>query len=289
MKLNKWQQLFQELELYFTDEIFKRYLKKFNFDLIQGKSKEVILSEIAKVLLKYNISDGFMKLTNLEKRELNTSIGEKIINSLQEEYKVENKALNNIVKEVVVDQYNATNFIYGISYDIKPVSDKMIKDIIKYTIEGKNYSDRIWDNKDTLAKNMQKIVFDFLNGKHNVNEIYDIVQEKYKSNREISERLVRTEIARVQEESNELWRQQHGISYVLYCATLDSCTCGKCQELDNKSYAINEDRPKLPRHPKCRCTYLDLVSPDWRPKLRFDNESKQTIIWTDFNKWKEGR
>ena len=180
MKLNKWQQLFQELELYFTDEIFKRHLKKFKFDLIQGKSKEIILNEIAKVLLKYNISDGFIKLTNLEKKELNTSIGEKIINSLQEEYKVENKALNNIVKEVVADQYNATNFIYGISYDIKPVSDKMIKDIIKYTIEGKNYSDRIWDNKDTLAKNMQKIVFDFLNSKHNVNEIYDIVQDKYK-------------------------------------------------------------------------------------------------------------
>ena len=70
MRLNKWQQLFQDLELYFTDEIFKRYLKKFNFDLIQGKSKEIILSEIAKVLLKYNISDGFMKLTNLEKKEL---------------------------------------------------------------------------------------------------------------------------------------------------------------------------------------------------------------------------
>ena len=289
MQKNKWQQLFQDLELFFTDEIFKRYLKKFNFDLIQGKSKEIILSEIAKVLLKYNISDGFMKLTNLEKKELNTSIGEKIINSLQEEYKVENETLNDIVKEVVADQYNSTNFIYGTSFNIKPVSDKAIKNIIKYTIEGKNYSGRIWDNKDDLAKNMKKIVFDFLNGKHNVNEIYGIIQDKYKTNKSVSKRLVETEIARVQEETNDLWRQQHGISYVLYCVTLDNCTCSKCQSLDGNVYAINEDRPKLPRHPKCRCTYLDLVSPDWRPKLRFDNESKQTIIWTDFNKWKEGR
>lgn len=48
-----------------------------------------------------------------------------------------------------------------------------------------------------------------------------------------------------------------------YVATLDNRTCALCLFADGAVYALDEQRPALPRHPRCRCLFLP-VAKSWR-------------------------
>lgn len=48
-----------------------------------------------------------------------------------------------------------------------------------------------------------------------------------------------------------------------YVATLDNRTCALCLFADGAVYALGEQRPALPRHPRCRCLYIP-VAKSWR-------------------------
>ena len=286
MKINSNQKLFMELKLILTDEIFEEFEKYINFEKLQSENKECILNEFGKILLKYNISNNILELSDYERILINAEIEQKINDAFIEEFKSESKMLEKNLREVINEQVNANNFIFGIDYDLKPVHENVLKKIINLKIDGKNYSDRLWENKEDVAKRLKLEVDNFLNGKTSVNDIYDIVNDKFSINDYNSKRLVNTEISRVQESANEIWRKNHDIKYVMYCATLDNKICKKCGQYDGKVYEINKTPVNLPQHSFCRCTYLDLVSPDWKPKFRIDNETKQTITYKTYKEWK---
>lgn len=48
-----------------------------------------------------------------------------------------------------------------------------------------------------------------------------------------------------------------------YVATLDSRTCPLCLFADGTIYKLNEQRPELPRHPRCRCV-MTPIAKSWR-------------------------
>ena len=55
------------------------------------------------------------------------------------------------------------------------------------------------------------------------------------------------------------------ISGVRHLATLDGRTCLRCGPLDGKEYALDEERPTLPLHWRCRCVYVPVVK-TWRDR-----------------------
>lgn len=48
-----------------------------------------------------------------------------------------------------------------------------------------------------------------------------------------------------------------------YVATLDSRTCFQCAVADGAVYGPHEEKPFLPRHPRCRCLYIPIAK-SWR-------------------------
>ena len=165
------------------------------------------------------------------------------------------------------------------------IRNKDLDKIINKTISGKNYSDRIWDNKEELAKIVKADIKKFLNGEIDVNSISKKIKERYNTNAYVSKRLVTTEVARVMEESNNLWEKQNNIKYVMYSATLDSKICKDCGEHDGEVFEVDKKPIKLPKHPLCRCTYISLPSKEWRPKTRLDNKTKENINYKTYKEW----
>ena len=288
--MNNYQKLFAYIQLLLTNEIYTKYSKQIDeIAKIQKKSVKTILDEIAMIILEYNVTNEVMDISISEKAELKKQMNKLINDVFKGEYESEKDIITNTLNNVAKDSYYSSCFIYelGISYKLKPVEQDMLNKIINKKIDGKTYSSRIWKNKNQVAKMLKKEINDFLNGKTDVNSISKNIKNRFDVNYNVSNRLVRTEVAKVQCEANEVWAKEHNINKQLFCATLDRKTSKICQSLDGKIYDFNDVHKQIPPlHPNCRSCLIDIVD-GWKPKTRLDNETKQRINYKSYEEWKK--
>lgn len=290
--MNNYQKLFIDIKLALTNEIYEKYSKQIDeVAKIQKKSVKTILDEIAMIILEYNVTNEAMDISIQDKAKLKKQMNELINDVFKGEYESEKDIITSTLNNVAKDSYYSSCFIYqlGISYTLKPVKQDVLDDIINKKINGKIYSSRIWKNKNNVAKTLKKEINDFLNGKTDVNTISKNIKNRFDVNYNVSNRLVRTEIAKVQCQANEVWANEHNIKKQLFCATLDRKTSKICQSLDGKIYDFYDKNKKIPPlHPNCRSCLIDIVD-GWKPKTRLDNETKQRINYKSYEEWKNNK
>ena len=288
--MNNYQQLFIDIKLALTNEIYEKYSKQIDeVAKIQKKSKQTILDEIAMIILEYNVTNEAMDISISDKAKLKKQMNELINDVFKGEYESEKDVITNTLIDVAKDSYYSSSYIYGlgVSYELKHVKQNILNKIINTKIDGKKYSSRIWKNKNQVAKMLKKEVNDFLNGKTDINSISKNIKNRFDVNYNVSNRLVRTEVAKVQCQANEVWANEHNIKKQLFCATLDGKTSKICQSLDGTIYNFDDEDKKIPPlHPNCRSCLIDIVD-GWKPKTRIDNETKQKINYQTYSKWKD--
>lgn len=286
MKLTKNQQLYNDLIIKLLSELYNNLDVNSIYKNIK-RDREIILDKISRVLLTYTVDNSKLVLSVGDRDKLYKDLSAIIDDLCKEEITTEKKLITKTLKKSAKDRYGINNYILslGVDFKLKKIADKELDKIIKATIKGKNYSSRIWDNKNQIAKILKSDIKKFLNGEIDVNSIEKKIKDRFNSNAYNSKRLVETEVARVMEESNNKWQEDRNIEYVMYCATLDNKTCDKCKQYDSKVYKKGEEPVKLPQHPLDRCTYVALPSKDWRPKARLDNKTKENINYKTYKEW----
>lgn len=255
----------------------------------QKEDRDSLLKELGQILLTYTIIKEVMKFSSKEKSKLKSSLFSMISNSCKSEYKHEKKTLNTTLKNVAKENYDLKTYILslGVKVNNNTIDNKLIEEIVNQTVNGKIWSDRLWDNKMKMEKDLKLMMIDFLNGKTTVNDIQKHINSKYSINAYNTKRLVNTEIARVQSRVDEEFFKEHGVKKLMYMATLDMKTCTDCAEFDGVVFNIDDVRPVLPRHPICRCCYVELPN-NWKPIDRRDNTViDKHIDFTDHEKWKK--
>lgn len=290
MKLTQNQQLAKEITEQLNEELYNLSDSEINKILkLHKDNRDKILNEVAKVILSYNVENDSLNLTATEKLKLNKKLQDKINDIFKNEAKAEMDKVTKVLKEVTLDKYYSNSYVMslGLDFTLKKVSDKQLDRIINNTIEGKIFSDRIWDNKNKVAKTLKLEVKRFLNGETNLNSIEKIIKDKYNSNAFNSKRLARTETARVMEQANEVFAKENNIEYQLFSATLDDRTSKVCSGLDGKVFKYDDpNKPVTPLHPNCRSTLISLPSKDYRPKTRLNNITKERINYKTYQDWK---
>lgn len=275
----------------FAEELYKRGDRQLLTLLkTQKANRDLILQEIANIMLKYNVVGDCMNLSLAEQTKLFKVLSDKIDLILEAEMDLEKSAIGTLLKDIGTDKYYSNSFLlsFGVNFKLKKITNKALNKIISEKISGKNYSNRIWDNKNNVAKLLKVEIKKFLNGETNLNNIEKAIKDKYNSNAFNTKRLAQTEVARVMEGANDAWEKEHDIEYVMYCATLDSKTCTDCRKFDGQTFERTKKPIQLPKHPLCRCTYISLPSKDWKPKTRLDNASKKEVGWKNYKEWKKG-
>lgn len=289
--MNKDKKLFRDKFIEFAEELYNQGDKELLNLLRQQKiDRDKILNEVGMILLRYDIKDTSLNLSHAEYIKEYKNLDILISNVFESQYNGEKVATDKLLKMIAEDKYYSNSFLLSLGLDFKlnKMKVKDIKKILDATIEGKNYSDRIWSNKNKVAKVIKKEMKDFLQGNTNVNDIYKVVKDRFNQSAYITRRLVQNEVARVQEEVNNQWQEDNNIEWVLYDGTLDDKICGECQQYDGKTYKADEKPIDLPQHVHCRCTYISLPSKDYKPRSRINNISKKDIDWTTYKEWKEG-
>ena len=122
-----------------------------------------------------------------------------------------------------------------------------------WCLDGKNFSDRVWQDKAKLLANMKKALADALVQGKSPWEIAKSMSDTMGVSRRNAYRLVRTETAHAQTYAQTERYKQYGFTKGKFPASPECCE--HCHEHDGEIFTLDELEKLLPVHPNCRCTY----------------------------------
>lgn len=117
------------------------------------------------------------------------------------------------------------------------------------------FSDRIWMYQDLLKADLSKLLQTGLIQGKNPRVLARELKKAFDTTTYNAERLMRTELARVQTEAQKQSFQRNGFSLYEYIA--NSNCCDICQGLNGKHFKVESMMPgenAPPMHPNCRCS-----------------------------------
>ncbi|MHC1683428.1 MAG: minor capsid protein [Clostridiaceae bacterium] len=285
--MDKYRELQEKFSQYIFDSTDNQEADVYK---LQKNNQDEILNFIAKILLIYTIKDTSLSLGDRDKQALKDKLNLLISTFAKKEFNSEKELIKNMLLQATEDKYYSNAFLFEIDYNFKlqKLSNEQIEKVVNKSVEGKIWSDRLWDNKKVLETNLKTEIERFLQGKTNVNEIEKAVKNKFNQNAFNSHRLVQTEVAKCQSVSNDVFAENHGIEWQLYSATLDLKTSGLCRGLDGKKYRVDDLNKRIPgvnTHPFCRSCLINIPSIDWTPTIRKDNLTKENIDYHSYEEW----
>lgn len=173
------------------------------------------------------------------------------------------------------DQYYRTAFEIakgtGVGSNLTQLDKRKVEALLKkpWAQDGKNFSDRIWDNKEKLVRELHRELAQNIIRGESPDKAIERLAKTMNVSRNQAGTLVLTELSAISSEAQRECFKELGVREFLVVETLDGITCETCQAMDRKhfplsDFAVGETAP--PFHPRCR----GCVSP------YYDDEFSQT-------------
>ncbi|UBK38673.1 minor capsid protein [Clostridium perfringens] len=245
-------EMYQEASLSISDELYRVAEKM--------KTATPTLSDMHK----------FNRLNNLQNN----------INSIIKELgsNVENFGKKNMYKGFS-ENYKATMAAIGeVTFDIP--NKRLMKEILDRPWKGNNFSERLWKNTKVLAMNLNNILTTGLTQGKTITEMAIQLNNRMNSGFNEAHKLVRTETMHYLNESSFKAYQDSGCEEVQVWAAVDERTCPTCGIRHGSIYRMR-DKPTLPFHANCRCTYLPVV---YIEDAKIDHDQVKEDINNEFNR-----
>ncbi|WP_278843841.1 minor capsid protein [Limosilactobacillus vaginalis] len=150
-----------------------------------------------------------------------------------------------------------------LQYNTALIDNNNIAKIVMASTEGANWSQRLWLNQDALKAQLDAVLSTgIITGQSNqaiAKRLRDQVKSTVKNHAYVTERLARTETARVQYNAQIDSIKAADYKYVKWYAEPGACRV--CQRInDNDEYDLGigvypvDEVPEIPIHPNCRCS-----------------------------------
>lgn len=229
-----------------------------------------ILADVTETLAKVKKAGGTWSYANQSALTRSRGLFEQITKELtklgQKEVGVFYQGLGNIY----TDQYLRQMFTLGQFTEVKAnlnrLNSALVKKTLDYPWSGAMFSDRLWNDKEKLGRNLRVGLTQSMILGEGIPEITERVRKNIDTSRYNAERVARTETKRVTYCAHNDVYEDTGVEELEYrCANGgDSRTCDLCRADNGKHYKRGEE-PTLPRHPNCRCIYIPVVSDEFAP------------------------
>lgn len=203
------------------------------------------------------------------------------------------------LKNLYKDQYNRTAFQIakgtGVGTNIYSLNDKLVNTVIKkpWAPDGKNFSDRIWEDKDKLINTLHtEMTQAFIRG-DSLEKLADKIAEKMKVSKANASRLVYTESAAYSSRARLKSYQDLGVEKYEIVATLDNRTSDICQDMDGKVFDLKDYEVGVtanPFHVRCRTTtapYFDDMEGERAARNEVTGETEYVPADITYKDWKE--
>ena len=261
---------------YMMDQIQKeingfyvKYAKKEGITLSEAKKRvsKLDIEEYGRKAAKYVKEKNFSKEANDEMRLYNATMKINRLELLKANIGLElvdgfnelQKYYGEVLTDRSMEEFRHQAGILGSSIQN---NEKAAHAIVNASFHNAKYSDRIWMYQDMMKAELDKLLRQgLIQGKH-PRELARHLARLFGVSKSNAERLMRTELARVQIEAQMQSFERNGYEEYEFIALGDSA-CEKCRKLDRKHFKVKSMMPgenAPPMHPNCRCStaaYMD--------------------------------
>lgn len=261
-----------------------RKLAKHNKEL-----EEELILHLGVAAATRETKDNLLQISIYEKFILGRKLNKTLDTLMNEKYITDKKLIEAILYTGAVEKEGVLNFINSLGgVKFTKLAKEEIAILINERVAGKLWSERLWTNNRALETVLRKDIYSLLEGQKSTQGIIRDVKKSFSVNTNQARRLVNTEVARVQNNINEVFAENNNISQQMFMATLDNATSDVCQSLDGEIFDTNDPHiPSIPLHPNCRSVLVNMPNEDWRPETRLDNITKSYGNWDSYEKWKK--
>lgn len=168
---------------------------------------------------------------------------------------------------------------------------KMVKIVADSSFKNATFSERIWVNQDQLKNSLSSVLSNALIQGKNPREFIPQIRKKFDVSRCNAERLLRTEIARVQTQAQAESYEANGIDEYEYIACGLKDVCPLCKEMDGKTFKLKDmeiGKNAPPLHPNCHCATAPYsyrkVYEEWLDGLANGDHNLRFDEWKNKNK-----
>lgn len=281
------------------DAVLKNNLKAFEDEAkmekvlasIYASCQKEILASVLETIAKVQKAGGEWSYANqsalTRSRGLFEQIGEQIKALGQKEQITFRQGLSNIYTDQFLRQVYDLGQSITVKANFNRLNPALIQKTLDYPWSGAMFSDRLWQDKDRLGRNLRVGLTQSMILGEGIPQITDRINKGIDTARYNAERVARTETKRVTYCAHDDVYKDTGVEELRYrCANGgDSRTCQYCRADNGKVFKRGEE-PTLPRHPNCRCVYIPVVSDTFE-----DNELNELTGSVrgaeNYEKWRE--
>lgn len=232
----------------------KKRVSKMDIDAYSRKAAQYVKDknfskEANEEMRLYNAA---MKINRLEM--LKANIGMHLVGGFDELQKY----FDQILTEKTLEEFERQAGILGKSIQNNA---KMAHSTVNASFRNARYSDRIWMYQDMLKAELSKLLQTGLIQGKNPRTLARHLTKLFGVSRENAERLMITELSRVQAEAQKQSYIRNGFDEYEFIA--EPTACPICRSLDGKHFKVSKMMPgenAHPMHPRCRCStaaYMD--------------------------------
>jgi SPP1 gp7 family putative phage head morphogenesis protein len=204
-----------------------------------------------------------------------------------------------MLRDIYTEGYYRTAFEIqkgtGVGYAFNTLDTRRVRTAIDsaWAMDGKNFSDRIWQNKDKLVNNLNEVLIQNIIRGENPRKAIDELAKKMNASKVNIGRVYMTESSAIAARSQEECYKELGVEEFEFLASLDDATCKICQSMDGRHFPMSEYEIGLtanPLHTGCRCTTVPYFPDDDEDSTRAarDEEGKTIQIPANmtYEQWK---
>lgn len=258
---------------------------------IYASCQKEILASVTETISKVQKAGGEWSYANqsalTRSRGLFEQIGEQIKALGQKEQITFRQGLSNIYTDQFLRQVYDLGQSINVKANFNRLNPALIQKTLDYPWSGAMFSDRLWQDKERLGRNLRVGLTQSMILGEGIPQITDRINKGIDTVRYNAERVARTETKRVTYCAHDDVYKDTGVEELRYrCANGgDSRTCQYCRADNGKVFKRGEE-PTLPRHPNCRCVYIPVVSDTFE-----DNElndlTRSVRGAENYEKWRE--
>ena len=249
-RLDEQNTLFDQIEKETDDIVRQLYINVLN-DLL--KDVRLLYADI-----EANNEKGIVRISDLYKNDryykLANTLNSKLVKLGSKEIEIYNEKFLKMYEEekelLTVDNYIPDNNAQEVVNEI-------------WTPDGIPWSQRVWANQEGLQMRVMTEITNCFSRGVSVNRAAANLAEEFNVSIHNAERLVRTELSRVQNQSALNRYKQAGIKKYKVIGAHDEKTCSeKCEAIIGKEFNIDDANVGTtlpPFHPNCRCGIVPVI------------------------------